>query len=102
MTAREYQTFGLLRSPSLEAYEIERGCFLVYGGSVDLRTRSAAVAPPDHSPNRLEPTLEDRLHPTVLCVANPTVQIELFRLALHRISESPFLHDATGDEDVRP
>jgi hypothetical protein len=69
---------------------------------VDLYARWITVAPPDRSSNRLGLALEDRLHPPVLCVPNPTTQAKLLRLAPQRILECPFLYDTARDEDVRP
>jgi len=68
---------------------------------VDLCARWITIAPPDRSSNRFGLALEDRLHPAVLCVPNPTTQAELLRLALQRILECPFLYDTARDEDVR-
>jgi hypothetical protein len=69
---------------------------------MDLRSRSIAIAPPDHQAHLLGFALQEGLHSAVLGVADPTTQTESLCLPSHRILEGRISHNnGAGDEEVR-
>jgi hypothetical protein len=92
----------MVRSPDVEIRELVRGRFEVNGGTVDLRSRSIAMAPPNHQAHLLGFALEDGLHSAVLAVAYPASQAETLCLTSHRILKGHVSHDdGSGDKEVR-